>query len=61
VLTDKPHVILFAHPTLLRRMRNFGQLRFPSLKNRLDRNHDITGATFILEGPMQVHIRLPHP
>ena len=27
-------------------------------KNRLDRNHDITGATFILEGPMQAHIRV---
>lgn len=27
-------------------------------KNRLDRNHDIRGATFILEGPMTAHIRI---
>lgn len=27
-------------------------------KNRLDRNHDIRGATFILEGPMTAHVRI---
>lgn len=27
-------------------------------KNRLDRHHDIRGATFILEGPMTAHIRI---
>jgi hypothetical protein len=31
-------------------------------KNRLDRHHDISGATFILEGPMMAHIRMTaHP
>ncbi len=27
-------------------------------KNRLDRHHDIRGATFILEGPMMAHVRI---
>lgn len=27
-------------------------------KNRLDRHHQIRGATFVLEGPMMVHIRI---
>jgi hypothetical protein len=27
-------------------------------KNRLNRHHEICGATFILEGPMMVHIRI---
>jgi len=27
-------------------------------KNRLDRHHDIRGATFILEGPLTAHVRI---
>jgi|GEM_PF-3330480 len=57
---EKPHEFylpnqksVLAHADLLDRY-NFPYHR----KNRLDRHYEVRGATFILEGPMIVHIRI---
>ena len=57
---EKPHEFYLSSPKAIQQhvelldSYNFAYHR----KNRLDRHHDIRGATFILEGPMMVHIRI---
>jgi hypothetical protein len=57
---QKPHEFYLSSPRAIQRHAelldayNFAYHR----KNRLDRHHQIRGATFILEGPMMIHLRI---
>ncbi|MEZ5570879.1 MAG: hypothetical protein R3E64_02555 [Halioglobus sp.] len=57
---EKPHEFYLSSPKAIQQhvellnSYNFAYHR----KNRLNRHHEIRGATFILEGPMMVHIRI---
>jgi hypothetical protein len=57
---EKPHEFYLSSPkAALNHEELLLSYSFPyHRKNRLDRHHDIKGATFILEGPMTVHIRI---
>jgi len=57
---EKPHEFHITNPrTIQQHTELLDNYNFPyHRKNRLDRHHQVRGATFILEGPMMVHIRI---
>jgi hypothetical protein len=57
---EKPHEFyLSSQKSVLAHVDLLDRYNFPyHRKNRLDRHYEVRGATFILEGPMIVHIRI---